>query len=189
MNNVKKYLKITMGYVRCKIKKITYASGIYIGKGTKLLKGNRIKVGKNAQIRSGVHIYPLDLVEIGQGTDIGERNRIVGNVILGSNVLLGPSNHVGSETHNYENIDVPIILQGAHNVEKQGHKELIIGDGTWIGTHCAIIGCVHIGKNCVIGANSVVTKDVPDYSVVVGNPARIVKRYNLETGLWEKIEY
>ena len=61
-------------------------------------------------------------------------------------------------------------------IHKNGHDELKIGDGSWIGTHVAILGDVHIGAHCVIGANSVVTKDVPDYRVAVGSPAKVIKR-------------
>lgn len=51
-----------------------------------------------------------------------------------------------------------------------------------------IVGNVHIGKNCVIGANSVVTKDIPDYSIVGGVPAKIIRRYNKETKSWERVK-
>lgn len=84
-------------------------------------------------------------------------------------------------------INKPIISQGALDIKNNGHNTLKIGDGSWIGTHVAIIGDVHIGKNCVIGANSVVTKDIPDYSVAVGIPAKIIKQYNFTTNSWEKI--
>ncbi len=62
-----------------------------------------------------------------------------------------------------------------------------IGDGTWIGTNAVIVGNVRIGKNCVIGANSVVTKDIPDYCVAVGIPCKVIKRYSLETQNWVKV--
>ena len=52
-----------------------------------------------------------------------------------------------------------------------------IGDNSWIGNHAAIIGC-SVGRHCVVGANAVVTRDVPDYCVVAGSPARIIKRYD-----------
>lgn len=62
-----------------------------------------------------------------------------------------------------------------------------IGDGSWLGTHVVIAGNITIGKHCVIGANSVVTKDIPDYSVAVGIPAKVVKRYNFDTKCWERV--
>ena len=67
------------------------------------------------------------------------------------------------------------------------NDSVIIDEGTWIGTKTTIIGNVHIGKHCVIGANSVVTKDIPDYCVAAGIPAKIIKRYNFETNCWERV--
>lgn len=61
--------------------------------------------------------------------------------------------------------------------------EVQIGDGSWIGENVSIIGEI-VGKNCVIGANSVVTKDIPDFSVAVGIPAKIIKQYNQTTKQW-----
>ena len=78
------------------------------------------------------------------------------------------------------------MTQGTKFIRKNGHDELKIVQGSWIGTHVAIIGDVHIGRNCVIGANAVVTRDVPDYCVVAGAPAQIIKRFNLQTKKWEK---
>jgi acetyltransferase-like isoleucine patch superfamily enzyme len=62
-------------------------------------------------------------------------------------------------------------------------KDVCIGDGTWLGENVCVIGC-SIGRHCVIGANSVVTRDIPDHCVVVGSPARIVKRYSAEQRRW-----
>jgi len=64
----------------------------------------------------------------------------------------------------------------------------MIGEGSWIGTKVSIIGSVRIGKHCVIGANSVVTKDIPDFSVAVGAPAKVIKRYDFERKEWIKCQ-
>ena len=61
-----------------------------------------------------------------------------------------------------------------------------IGDGSWLGTHVVIAGNITIGKHCVIGANSVVKHDIPDYCVAAGIPARIIKRYDFGTKSWRK---
>lgn len=66
-------------------------------------------------------------------------------------------------------------------------NDVIIGDDTWIGEHAVIIGA-SIGKHCVIGSNSVVTHDIPDFSIAVGTPAKIIKRYDFETGKWRKTD-
>ena len=79
------------------------------------------------------------------------------------------------------------MFQGAKQINKNGHNELIIGEGSWIGINVVIIGDVHVGKNCVIGANSIVINDIPDYSVAVGNPAKIIKKYDFEAKTWKKV--
>lgn len=76
--------------------------------------------------------------------------------------------------HEYRNVVVPVIDQG---IVQKGQK-VSIGDGSYIGINAVIVGNVEIGKHCVIGANSVVTKDVPDYSVAVGSPAKVIKKIN-----------
>ena len=79
------------------------------------------------------------------------------------------------------NLEVPIKEQGI--IQK---KDVYIGDGSWLGENVCVIGA-SIGQHCVIGANSVVTKDIPDYSVAVGSPAKVIKRYNPETKQWGKV--
>lgn len=138
-------------------------------------------------IRPDVDLFAGNKFEIGDNCDVGVRNRFDGEIIIEDSVLFGPDNYISSTDHCYTDINAPIIDQGAVLVSKNGHSELRIGEGSWIGTHCAIIGCVHIGKHCVIGANTVVTRDIPDYSVVVGNPARIIKKYNFASEKWEYI--
>lgn len=66
-------------------------------------------------------------------------------------------------------------------------KEVRIKSGCWIGEKCILLQGVTIGKKSIIGAGSVVTKDIPDYSIAVGNPARVIKRYNFESHNWERI--
>ena len=67
-------------------------------------------------------------------------------------------------------------------------KGIEIGDDSWIGINSVIVGNVRIGKHCVIGANSVVNKNIPDYSIAVGSPAKVIKRYNFEKKEWEHIK-
>lgn len=162
------------------------SGGVYIGKEVHIIGGSNITFGKNVQIRPYCDLFAGRVFRIGNGCDIGERNRIAGEIVIEDCVLFGPDNFICSYDHTYEDITVPILEQPEHAVKKNGHNELKIGSGSWIGTHCSVIGDVHIGKNCVIGANSVVTKDVPDYCVAAGNPARIIKRFNIDKGVWEK---
>jgi len=180
-------VKYIVGYCRKKVNKIQGGRYCYIGKGTNIVNGCRIVVKENVSIRKYCDLFAGKYIEIGKGCDIGTRNRIVGNVIIEDYVLFGPDNYICSSDHKYEDVSIPIIHSGTYEVNRNGHSDLKIGSGSWIGTHVAIIGDVHIGKHCVIGANSVVTKDIPDYCVAVGLPARVIKKYNAESKVWEKI--
>ena len=66
-------------------------------------------------------------------------------------------------------------------------RPVFIEDNVWIGESVSVLPGVRIGKNSIIGANSVVTKNIPENSIAVGNPARVIKKYNFETSFWEKI--
>ena len=141
------------------------------------------------RFRNGTSLYPNlvggGTVRIGKGSEIGERCRIsiANSLEIGKKVLFSPNVYITDCDHEYRNVDIPIIDQG---IVQKGQK-VSIGDGSYVGINAVIVGNVKIGKHCVIGANSVVTKDVPDYCVAVGSPAKIIKRYNLETQLWESI--
>lgn len=115
-------------------------------------------------------------VRIGEGSEVGERCRIsiANSLKIGKKVLLSPNVYITDCDHEYRNVVVPVIDQG---IVQKGQK-VSIGDGSYIGINAVIVGNVEIGKHCVIGANSVVTKDVPDYSVAVGSPAKVIKKIN-----------
>jgi len=93
--------------------------------------------------------------------------------------------HIADHNHNYLNPTIHIYKQGVLAVE---NGRVHIGEGTWLGTNVVIVGNISVGKQCVIGANSVVTKDIPDYSVAVGIPAKVIKRYDFEQQQWIKIK-
>lgn len=112
-------------------------------------------------------------VRIGQGSEIGERCRIsiANSLEIGEKVLLSPNVYITDCDHEYRNVDVPVMDQG---IVQKGQK-VFIGEGSYIGINAVIVGNIKIGKHCVIGANSVVTKNVPDYCVAVGSPAKVIK--------------
>ena len=126
------------------------------------------------------------MIEIGEGTNIGRRCSIsaANKIVLGKNVLLGPNVFIADTNHEYRKVGIPVIYQGITTITDEIH----IGEGSWLGTNCVVVGNVRIGKGCVIGANSVVNKDIPDYSVAVGTPARVVKRYDEASGTWLKVQ-
>lgn len=122
-------------------------------------------------------------LEIGKGSIIGNFNHIyaTGEIIIGENVLTADKVFITDNSHHFENPEIPIMHQGIKQLEK-----VTIGNGAWLGENVAVLG-VCIGKNCVIGANSVVTTAIPDYCVAVGSPARVIKKYNIDLKKWEKV--
>ena len=113
-------------------------------------------------------------VRIGRGSEIGQRCRIsiANSLEIGEKVLFSPNVYITDCDHEYRDVNVPVIDQG---IVQRGQR-VSIGDGSYIGINAVIVGNVKIGKHCVIGANSVVTHDIPDYSVVAGCPARVIKQ-------------
>lgn len=120
-------------------------------------------------------------VIIGDRTKIGLSNTIIGPVNIGNDIRLAQNITLSGLNHNYEDISRPIHVQGVST------SPITIEDATWIGANVVVVAGVTIGKHCIIAAGSVVTKDVPAYSVAVGNPARVLKKYNHQTQVWEKV--
>lgn len=120
-------------------------------------------------------------LNIGDYVQIGHFSHIVAldNVKLENSVLLADHVFISDCTHRYENTQVPVLEQGVKIL-----TPVIIGEGSWLGENVCVCGA-SIGKHCVIGANSVVIKDIPDYCVAVGSPAKVIKRYNFDNGMWE----
>lgn len=111
-------------------------------------------------------------IQIGDNTRIGLHNTIIGPVHIGNQVNLAQGVVISGLNHNYQDINKPISEQGVFT------NLITIQDDVWIGANVVIAAGVTIGKHCVIGAGSVVTKDIPDYSVAVGNPAKVIKSLN-----------
>lgn len=124
--------------------------------------------GSILKMNKGV-IFTSDL-EVGNNSGLGYKCRINGKVIMGDNVIMAPFVQMYTANHNYNQKNIPICQQG---IEKE--RPIIISDDVWIGCSAIILAGVHIGKGAVIGAGAVVTKDVPDYAVVGGNPAKVIK--------------
>lgn len=157
----------------------------------------RVDGKENISIYKGVVIQKLTWIaavpltkeekchlSIGEGTIIGHFNHIfaTGEIEIGKNVLTADRVFIADNQHEFENINIPIHSQGIKQLNK-----ITIGDGSWIGENVCILGA-NVGKNCVIGANSVVTKDIPDYSVAVGSPARVIKKFDFEANNWVSLK-
>ena len=101
-------------------------------------------------------------------------------ILIGKSVLTANHVYITDNLHGYKDVTVPIICQPITQL-----NDVIIGDGSWIGENVCIIGA-SIGKHCVIGANAVVTKDIPDYCVAVGVPAKVIKLFDFNTNTWRR---
>lgn len=127
------------------------------------------KAGKNINVEKGA-IFSRH-ISVGDNSGIGI-NAYIPNpgVEIGKNVMMGPDVMIYTRNHNMKKSGIPMCKQGYEEI-----NPVVIGDDVWIGARAIILGGVNIGNGVVIGAGSIVTKNVPDYAVVAGNPARIVK--------------
>lgn len=162
------------------------------------------KKGKGSLIRRRVRmdVMPFNMFEIGQDSTIEDFSTInngVGDVIIGdrtrigmSNVLIGPVN-IGNDVMFAQNIVLSGLNHGYEDITIVPHKQkvtkapIIIEDEVWLGANVVVVAGVTIGKHSVIAAGSIVTKNIPAYSVAVGNPARVIKKYDFQSNIWERI--
>lgn len=119
-------------------------------------------------------------IVIGSNTRVGVGNTVIGPVKIGDKVNMAQNVVVSALNHNYEDIEVSIADQGINT------QVVVIENDVWIGANSVILAGIRIGEHVVIGAGSVVTKDIPSYSVALGNPARVIKQYDFEKQQWIK---
>lgn len=140
--------------------------------GSKRIRGflaNKIlkKAGTNINIEKGAEFSSL--VEIGDNSGIGVNCVLSGKVIIGDNVMMGPEVYIYTSNHSFRRLDIPMCEQGYSS-----EKPVILGNDIWIGSRVTILPGVTIGNGAIIGASSVVTKDVEAYQIVAGNPAKVI---------------
>lgn len=151
---------------------------VYVGTGTTILTGSRIQLypieGKMPKIVFGENCY------IGyHNTFLAAADIVIGNeVLMASNILVSSENHSTDPESVTPYMNQPLKASSVH-----------IGDGTWLGEGVMVMAGVTIGKKCVIGGGSVVTRDIPDYCIAVGSPARVVKIYDFDKHEWVAVAH
>ncbi|QEK11447.1 acyltransferase [Crassaminicella thermophila] len=135
-----------------------------------LCKGLFKETGKNVNIEHGAFFGKGSDITIGDNSGLGIDCRVSGPLKIGKNVMMGPEVMIYTSNHRIDDLDKPIIMQG------ETPKELVeIEDDVWIGARAIILPGIKIGKGAVVAAGAIVTKDVPKFAVVGGNPAKIIK--------------
>ena len=143
---------------------------------------NKFELGEDSTIEDFSAINNgVGPVIIGDRTKIGLSNTIIGPVTIGNDIRLAQNITLSGLNHNYEDASMPIHVQGVST------SPIVIEDESWIGANVVVVAGVTIGKHSIVAAGSIVTKDIPPYSVAVGNPARVLKQYNHQTKVWEKV--
>lgn len=118
---------------------------------------------------------------MGTNCQIGGNNYFTCQENIRDNVLFASNVSIISSEHKYQDVNVPIMNQGSRVALVE------IGDDSWLGINVTVLSGTTIGKHCVVGANSLGRGDFPDYYVILGNPARVIKQYSVQTNQWKKI--
>jgi len=126
------------------------------------------KCGKQVNIEKKA--YFSNKVSLGDYSGIGVNAKIYGTCIIGHHVMMGEDCTIITRNHSYERTDVPMMEQGFEE-----ERPVYIGNDVWLGDRVIVLPGVNIGDGCIIGAGSVVTKNVPPYTVAAGVPAREIK--------------
>jgi acetyltransferase-like isoleucine patch superfamily enzyme len=144
-----------------------------------VLPFNRFELGHHSVIEDFSTVNNgVGAVIIGDGTLIGMSNVIIGPVEIGNNVIVAQNVVISGLNHEYKDITLPISKQPVTT------KPIVIEDDCWIAANAVITSGVTIGKHVVVAAGAVVTRNVPPHSVVAGNPAVIIKKYDIESKTW-----
>lgn len=150
----------------------------YLREPDKIFIGNHVSMGENVVLElysSYLQQTFSPVLTIGDNSSVGDDGHItcINRITIGNDVLMGRKVFITDNAHGTSEGDMPDILPLRRPLASKG--PVTIGDNVWIGEMACIMPGVSIGKGSIIGAHAVVTKDVPPYSVAVGNPARVIK--------------
>jgi acetyltransferase-like isoleucine patch superfamily enzyme len=156
--------------------------------------GRYVSIGKNCYFGEHLTLVAPDEVNgerytprctIGDNCAFGSANVIscTSSITIEDDVTTSIHVFIGDSYHGYDNVELPVGRQ-----PMRGHAGVVIGEGSFLGIGSAVLQGVHLGKHCFVGANSVVTRSFDDYTVIVGNPARAIRRYDPGSRAWVSVE-
>lgn len=161
-----------------------YGTGCGIGEGANIVipQDATLKIGNDCYIGRYVELGPSSNIEIGDQTSIQDRSIFVGDVIIGRYCLISLNVLISSGKHYFDINPWELIRDQDRRVLQDGKlaalhsKPVVVEDDCWIGVNAVVMPGVVVGKGAVIGANSVVTRNVAPYTVVAGAPAKVIKK-------------
>ncbi len=131
-----------------------------------------IELSENVQLREYTYLHAYGgYIYLGKNSSVGPYSLIYGNggITIGDNCMIANHCSIVAFNHNFEKVDQPMIVQGMST------KGIVIGNDVWIGAHVSILDGVKVGNGVILAAGSVVTKDIEDYAIAMGAPARVVR--------------
>ena len=136
--------------------------------------------GRNIRVAPGAIVRVREPSRLGSNLFIGLYTYLNGDITIGDNTLIGPHCALTAGHHRFD------PATGWFSARTQGDDAIVIGPGCWLASGVTVTAGVHVGRGCLLCANAVVTKDVPDYAIVAGVPARPIGRIDPQTGeyLW-----
>lgn len=160
----------------------------YIGKPMYINHISKLKFGKKVRVYPGLRAEILGengAIDIGSNVSIGQNFHVIANdepLVIENNVVISGNVFITNCDHEYQKKDTFLYDQPLRTSKTK------IGEYSFIGYGAVIQAGTILGKQCIVGSNSVVRGCFPDYSVIVGSPAKIIKKYNPESKCWEKCE-
>jgi acetyltransferase-like isoleucine patch superfamily enzyme len=188
-NKINRFCKLFLSFIYYSWRFYSWGWKSILTQPDMLLNPGQISIGTNVEIRKGARLETFKSshdtqnttkkIEIGDGTSIHFYFHCGAfrSVKIGKNVLIAGRVFITDHDHRFNNPDIPTLQAGLGNIEP-----VIIEDEVWIGEGAVILKGVTIGKRSVVGANAVVTKNVPPYTVVGGVPAKFIKHINIHHG-------
>jgi len=169
-----------------------FGSRVILKSPAQIVGARTIRIHDAARIEPGAILYSVQSyagrpcegsIVIGKGVYANRNLNISAGapIVIGDRVTIATNVFISNYDHGYEDPatainDQPLVV----------HGKISIGEDSWLGANVCVLGNVHIGSHVVIGANSVVTADIPSYSVAVGSPARVVRQYDPQEKVWRR---